>query len=204
MKVIDENTLRSFVQLETLKNGQQHPSGHPVDPGISGVTRQSESPKMTLPDIVVDFGIFESLGQLEQLELRSVFSLDATKKRQKLTKKDFDQLAGIKKLWSLALTHFELNSIDEDILKDFKKLTHIELSSNEIAEIHENAFKKCPSGLVSINIGSNKLKNLNPSCFEGIVPLRELNVSNNNISSENIGWLRSAVEKLGTQVIVVA
>ena len=205
LKVIDESILESFVHLEALKMLNSIQPDIKLTLGFLASLVNLKVLSMTLPDIVVDFGIFESLAQLEELELRSVFSLDVTKKRPSLTKKDFDHLSGLNDLRSLALTHFELNSIDEDTLKDFTELTHIELSNNEIAQIHENAFKRRPSFLVSINIASNKLKELNPSWFEGIARLRVLNASNNNISSENIGRLRSAFfKKLGGQVIVIA
>lgn len=131
MKTIDEGVLKSFSGLTALRMVNSIQPDIELSLGFLASLTKLQVLAMTLPHIEVDFEIFaSSLSQLQELELRSVVSLDATKKRQELTKKDFNRLASLKHLQSLALTHFQLDSIDESTLSGFKQLTSIDMSNN--------------------------------------------------------------------------
>ena len=151
-----------------------------------------------MPDIQVDFTVFKPLNQLEALVLKSVHSISANKKRQKLTNKHLDQLTQSTQLDFLELTHFDLNSIDEHTLSVFKHLLHLDLTDNAIAHIHEEAFNNCPSPLGRIvlkgnqiailpkfttqslvhelSLESNMLQSLSTNSFNGLEKLQQLNL----------------------------
>lgn len=76
---------------------------------------------------------------------------------------------------SIKLTNF--------LQKGGRQLKFLDLSENQIVDITENSFKL--SNLKFLNLSDNKIVRINKNGFNGLIKLRELNLSKNNLSELN-------------------
>ena len=81
---------------------------------------------------------------------------------------------------SLLLPNKNINSIRIDLVHEYTNLEIIDLSSNQIEELHSTTFNNCTQ-LKKINISSNKIKVLLKETFQHCEMLEVIDLSFNQI-----------------------
>ena len=152
---------------------------------------------ITLPEGPADFGAFQDLKLLRRLSLHGVSSIDATKKRTKLSRDSFHQLSRLPALEALDLSFFQITTLENNMFVGFTKLTNLKLTDNRIARIQYDTFNKCPSKLVFLDLSDNQLSDLHPNLFNKLKYLNNLNIRHNRLRTLSPGCF-SGLESLNS------
>lgn len=90
------------------------------------------------------------------------------------------------KFSTLNLGHNKISSLGEKVFEVLQNLENLDLSNNEIVEIHENAFVGVSKKLHNIDLSFNKLKEVSEDLIIGLsessIFLRKVSFENNEIS----------------------
>lgn len=100
---------------------------------------------------------------------------------------DYQAFYNMTNLKMILLDHNQLTTINPFWFKSTPKLTNINLSSNKILKVDENAF---PSHVTHIDLSNNLIQIVDPFAFRKIRNLVSLNLAHNQIRNLDPNWLK--------------
>lgn len=106
-----------------------------------------------------------------------------------------DTLGSVKGLVELDLSSNDLDVIDENAFKQQTELEYLSLKMNHLTDLESSLFKSLYS-LLSLDLSFNKLTSVNQNLFKNLRHLQELNLEHNDIKTLQNEFLKEQVSSL--------